>query len=210
MKRTLSRRRISIHQRLRSGSDQSLGFPTIQKASLESLQHLVNPLEPCPSGYYPDWVGVKPAGVLAIAALCQRSTTFSLDNPYYQTSDFRRSFTLKPRQHVLVIDKFDRNHLPGDAADNLVLNGSSLQPFSGEGLGADCLESSPGMSSQAEPFGTSKVSISFGTDRLRTGAGACELMCDQAVQFELGCLLLGKAKQCQESYANSSSSGPAI
>lgn len=40
--------------------------------------------------------------------------------------------------------------------------------------------------------------ITYGTDRLRAGAGACELVCNQAVLFEIGCLLLSHAKRCQE------------
>jgi hypothetical protein len=40
--------------------------------------------------------------------------------------------------------------------------------------------------------------ISYGTDHLRAGAGACELVCSQAMLFELGCLLLNHAKGCQQ------------
>lgn len=40
--------------------------------------------------------------------------------------------------------------------------------------------------------------ISYGTDHLRAGAGACELVCSQAMLFELGCLLLNQAKSCQQ------------
>ena len=210
MKRTFSRKRISAHQRLRSGLDHNLGLPSIQKAQLQPLQRLIDPFEPFPSGYYPDWLGVKPAGVLAIAALCQRSTTYSVDNPYYQALDLLNGPTLMSRQHVLRIDQSDRILLSECANDMFVPAGNSQQRVSGESLGANLLEGRPGLSLQAEPLGTSEVSISFGTDRLRAGAGACELMCDQAIQFELGCLLLSKAMQCQVSFANGSSSGPTI
>lgn len=37
--------------------------------------------------------------------------------------------------------------------------------------------------------------ITYGTDRLRAGAGACELVCSQAMLFEIGCLLLSHAKR---------------
>jgi hypothetical protein len=40
--------------------------------------------------------------------------------------------------------------------------------------------------------------ISYGTDHLRAGAGACELVCSQAMLFELGCLLLNHARGCQQ------------
>lgn len=40
--------------------------------------------------------------------------------------------------------------------------------------------------------------ISYGTDHLRAGAGACELVCSQAMLFELGCLLLNHAGGCQQ------------
>ena len=40
--------------------------------------------------------------------------------------------------------------------------------------------------------------ISYGTDHLRAGAGACELVCSQAMLFELGCLLLNHARSCQQ------------
>jgi hypothetical protein len=40
--------------------------------------------------------------------------------------------------------------------------------------------------------------ISYGTDHLRAGAGACELICSQAMLFELGCLLLNHARSCQQ------------
>lgn len=39
--------------------------------------------------------------------------------------------------------------------------------------------------------------ISYGTDRLRAGAGACELICSQAELFELGCILLSHVKRSQ-------------
>ncbi len=38
---------------------------------------------------------------------------------------------------------------------------------------------------------------SYGTNRLRAGAGACELICSQAELFRLGCLLVRYAKQAQ-------------
>jgi hypothetical protein len=39
--------------------------------------------------------------------------------------------------------------------------------------------------------------LDFGTNRLRAGAGACELVCSQAQLYELGCLLVKHASQCQ-------------
>lgn len=39
---------------------------------------------------------------------------------------------------------------------------------------------------------------SHGTDHLRAGANACELVCSQAMLFELGCLLLNHARSCQQ------------
>jgi hypothetical protein len=52
-----------------------------------------------------------------------------------------------------------------------------------------------GDSAPAEEF---HQQISYGTDHLRAGAGACELVCSQAMLFELGCLLLNHARGCQQ------------
>jgi hypothetical protein len=52
-----------------------------------------------------------------------------------------------------------------------------------------------GNSAPAEEF---HQQISYGTDHLRAGAGACELVCSQAMLFELGCLLLNHARGCQQ------------
>lgn len=40
--------------------------------------------------------------------------------------------------------------------------------------------------------------ITYGTDRLRAGAGACELVCSQEVMYALGCLLLIHSRRCQQ------------
>jgi hypothetical protein len=58
--------------------------------------------------------------------------------------------------------------------------------------GSQQLESN---SASAEEF---HERISYGTDHLRAGAGACELVCSQAMLFELGCLLLNHARSCQQ------------
>jgi hypothetical protein len=58
--------------------------------------------------------------------------------------------------------------------------------------GSQQLESNP---APAEEF---HQRISYGTDHLRAGAGACELVCSQAMLFELGCLLLNHARSCQQ------------
>ena len=84
MKRAVSARRTLAHWRLRSGSGQGVEFSSSHGAQLEPLQGLLDTLRTGLSGYYPDWEGVKAAGPLAIAALCQQSTTFDVDNPYYQ------------------------------------------------------------------------------------------------------------------------------
>jgi len=39
--------------------------------------------------------------------------------------------------------------------------------------------------------------LTYGTNRLRAGAGACELVCSQAMLYELGCLLVRHARHCQ-------------
>ena len=39
--------------------------------------------------------------------------------------------------------------------------------------------------------------LTYGTNRLRAGAGACELVCSQAMLYELGCMLVRHARQCQ-------------
>ena len=85
MKRVMSARRTSALRRLRPGSDQGLGSSSSHGATLVPLHELLGPLRPGSCGYYPGWERVKAAGPLAIAALCQQSTTFDADNPYYQT-----------------------------------------------------------------------------------------------------------------------------
>lgn len=213
MKRAISARRTLAHRRLRSGSGQGLESSSTHGAQLEPLQGLLDTLRPGLSGYYPDWEGVKAAGPLAIAALCQQSTTFDVDNPYYQPLESLRSPTLQAHQRGAIIESINPSNpagrilLPGIANDRVVPIAGFSPLDSGEDSGHNPSQGLSGMSSQAESFGTSEVSISFGTDRLRAGAGACELICDQSVQFELGCLLLSKAKQCQISSANGSSSG---
>jgi len=214
MKRVMSARRTSALRRLRPGSDQGLGSSSSHGATLVPLHELLGPLRPGLCGYYPDWERVKAAGPLAIAALCQQSTTFDVDNPYYQTFEILRSLALQAHWDGPVIDFIDSNIATdrmlslGNANNIFVPIGNFLPLDSGEVPEHNPPQGHLGLSSQAEPIGTSEVSISFGTDRLRAGAGACELICDQSVQFELGCLLLSKAKQCQVSSANGSSSGP--
>jgi hypothetical protein len=213
MKRAISARRTLAHRRLRTGSGQGLESSSTHGAQLQPLQGLLDTLRPGLSGYYPDWEGVKAAGPLAIAALCQQSTTFDVDNPYYQPLESLRSPTLQAHQRGAIIESINPSNpagrilLPGIASDRVVPIAGFSPLDSGEDSGHNPSQGHSGMSSQAESFGTSEVSISFGTDRLRAGAGACELICDQSAQFELGCLLLSKAKQCQVSSANGSSSG---
>ena len=213
MKRAISARRTLAHRRLRSASAQGLESSLSHGVQLQPLQGLLDPLRPDLSGYYPDWEGVKAAGPLAIAALCQQSTTFDVDNPYYQPLESLRSPTLQAHQRGAIIESINPSNpagrilLPGIASDRVVPIAGFSPLDSGEDSGHNPSQDHSGMSSQAESFGTREVSISFGTDRLRAGAGACELICDQSAQFELGCLLLSKAKQCQVSSANGSSSG---
>jgi hypothetical protein len=54
------------------------------------------------------------------------------------------------------------------------------------------------LESTSAPAGEFHQRISYGTDHLRAGAGACELVCSQAMLFELGCLLLNHARSCQQ------------
>ncbi|MGB7565536.1 MAG: hypothetical protein WBM08_12405 [Prochlorococcaceae cyanobacterium] len=47
-----------------------------------------------------------------------------------------------------------------------------------------------------------------GTDRMRAGAGACELVCSQAELFDLGCYLLHQARLLQAGRVRSSQGIP--
>lgn len=107
MKRVMSVRRTSALRRLRPGSDQGLGSSSSHGATLVPLHELLGPLRPGLCGYYPDWERVKAAGPLAIAALCQQSTTFDADNPYYQTFEILRSLALQAHWDGSVIDLID-------------------------------------------------------------------------------------------------------
>jgi hypothetical protein len=109
---------------------------------------------------------------------------FDVYNLYYQTFEFLRSFVLQSHRCGPLIDSINSSNpagqilLLGNASDRVVPIAGFSPLDSGEGSGHNPSQGHSGMSSQAESFGASEVSISFGTDRLRAGAGACELICD--------------------------------